>query len=173
MEDIAFRKEIADRFNNLLEDEEKSVELEDVIFKWVKEDLEKKGEIVDGKMDIFKRQYLNKVMQIYLNLEKNDRIKNDYLLPAIMSGEVEICELPYLTPQQLFPSHWEKLQAKQKAQDELLYLKKPEAATDEFKCGRCKERRCTYYELQTRSIDEPMTKFVRCLNCDYRWQMSA
>ena len=168
-----FREEIVDKFNGLLKESSKSKELEEVIYEFVKEGITKRGEIFDDKSDFFKRMYLNKVMQIYLNLEKTNRIKNDYLLPAILSGEVEICEVPYLTPQQLFPSHWEKLQAKQKAQDELLYLKKPEAATDEFKCGRCRERRCTYYELQTRSIDEPMTKFVRCLNCDYRWQMSA
>ncbi|KAJ2693814.1 transcription elongation factor TFIIS [Coemansia spiralis] len=37
-----------------------------------------------------------------------------------------------------------------------------EAATDQFKCGRCKQRKCTFYQLQTRSADEPMTTFVTC-----------
>lgn len=32
-----------------------------------------------------------------------------------------------------------------------------QAETDAFKCGRCHQRKCTYYQMQTRSADEPMT----------------
>ncbi|KNC46881.1 transcription elongation factor S-II [Thecamonas trahens ATCC 50062] len=44
------------------------------------------------------------------------------------------------------------------------------AETDMFKCGKCKERKCTYYQLQTRSADEPMTVFVTCTNCGNKWR---
>ncbi len=44
------------------------------------------------------------------------------------------------------------------------------AATDIFKCGKCKQRKCSYYQMQTRSADEPMTTFVTCLVCDNRWK---
>jgi transcription elongation factor S-II len=44
------------------------------------------------------------------------------------------------------------------------------SATDRFKCNRCGKRECTYYEMQTRSADEPMTIFVNCLNCGKRWR---
>jgi transcription elongation factor S-II len=40
-----------------------------------------------------------------------------------------------------------------------LSAKPTHAATDIFKCGRCKQRKCTYYQMQTRSADEPMTTF--------------
>lgn len=33
----------------------------------------------------------------------------------------------------------------------------PKAETDAFKCSRCNQRKCTYYQMQTRSADEPMT----------------
>jgi DNA-directed RNA polymerase subunit M/transcription elongation factor TFIIS len=39
-----------------------------------------------------------------------------------------------------------------------------------FTCGRCKSNKTTYYQLQTRSADEPMTTFVSCLNCDRNWK---
>ncbi len=39
-----------------------------------------------------------------------------------------------------------------------------------FTCGRCKSKKTTYYQLQTRSADEPMTTFVSCLNCDKNWK---
>lgn len=38
-------------------------------------------------------------------------------------------------------------------------------------CSRCKKKsKCTYYQLQTRSADEPMTTFVTCLECDKQWK---
>lgn len=36
------------------------------------------------------------------------------------------------------------------------------ATTDQFQCGKCKERKTSYYQMQTRSADEPMTTFVIC-----------
>jgi len=32
-----------------------------------------------------------------------------------------------------------------------------QAETDAFQCSRCKQRKCTYRQQQTRSADEPMT----------------
>ncbi|CAI9089672.1 OLC1v1024290C1 [Oldenlandia corymbosa var. corymbosa] len=47
----------------------------------------------------------------------------------------------------------------------------PEKATNgAFQCGKCKKRETTYYQLQTRSADEPMTTFVTCTNCNNRWR---
>ena len=45
-----------------------------------------------------------------------------------------------------------------------------EATTDQFKCGRCGQRKTTYYQMQTRSADEPMTTYVTCVNCNNRWK---
>lgn len=45
------------------------------------------------------------------------------------------------------------------------------AETDQFKCGRCNLRKCKYYQMQTRSADEPMTTFVTCVNCGNRWRV--
>ncbi|CAN4105332.1 unnamed protein product [Withania somnifera] len=46
----------------------------------------------------------------------------------------------------------------------------PKASTDKFKCGRCGKNKTTYYQMQTRSADEPMTTYVTCVNCDNRWK---
>jgi hypothetical protein len=100
---------------------------------------------------------MNKNIHIFSNIDPKCCIKNDYLLKNILDGSILLEDIPEMTPQKIFPEHWKILQDKQKARDEFLYLKKPEAATDEFKCSKCKQRKCTYYELQTRSIDEPMT----------------
>lgn len=39
-----------------------------------------------------------------------------------------------------------------------------------FKCPKCSKYNTTYYALQTRSADEPMTNFVYCKTCDYQFK---
>jgi DNA-directed RNA polymerase subunit M/transcription elongation factor TFIIS len=42
--------------------------------------------------------------------------------------------------------------------------------TDLFLCNRCKERKCIYNQVQTRSADEAPTIFIECINCGLRWK---
>jgi len=39
-----------------------------------------------------------------------------------------------------------------------------------FKCGKCKSTKTSYYQMQTRSADEPMTSYITCKNCGNRWK---
>lgn len=40
-----------------------------------------------------------------------------------------------------------------------------------FQCRKCNSKKTTYYSLQTRSADEPMTNFITCVMCKHRWKM--
>lgn len=40
-----------------------------------------------------------------------------------------------------------------------------------FQCKKCGSKKTTYYSLQTRSADEPMTNFITCVICKNRWKM--
>jgi len=173
MTEASYREKVINKIDSVIEEIDISTSLEESIFNWTKNELIKRGEVIESSSDMFKKLYLNKSIQIYYNINPDSSIQNTSFLEKIKNGEIDLENIPKMTPQEIFPKHWEKLQEKQKATDEFLYLKKPEAATDEFKCSRCKERKCTYYELQTRSIDEPMTKFVRCLVCDHRWRIAG
>jgi DNA-directed RNA polymerase subunit M/transcription elongation factor TFIIS len=42
--------------------------------------------------------------------------------------------------------------------------------SEAFTCYKCKKNKCTYFEKQTRSADEPMTLFVTCNNCGNKWK---
>ena len=47
---------------------------------------------------------------------------------------------------------------------------KEEDYEGQFKCGKCKSKKTDYYQMQTRSADEPMTTYVTCKNCGNRWK---
>lgn len=41
-----------------------------------------------------------------------------------------------------------------------------------FQCGKCKNKKVSYSQAQTRSADEPMTTFCECMVCGNRWKFS-
>lgn len=68
------------------------------------------------------------------------------------------------------PERWGDLLKQVAERDKALHSKKRTANTQMF-CGGCKKKtNCDYYQMQTRSADEPMTTFVTCLDCDKRWK---
>lgn len=46
----------------------------------------------------------------------------------------------------------------------------PNPNTDDYTCRKCRSHLCSYYEMQTRSADEPSTLFISCLNCGNQWK---
>jgi len=119
----------------------------------------------------FFKLYVETTRKILNNLDPNSYIKNDYLLNAVKKGDIKPIELVNLTPQELFPSRWKELMEKKQMKDELKYNVKEQATTDEYQCSRCRARECTYFELQTRSADEPMTTYITCKPCGHRWKI--
>jgi DNA-directed RNA polymerase subunit M/transcription elongation factor TFIIS len=75
-----------------------------------------------------------------------------------------------MKPEHLYPELWETLLLKNAKKMAALGKEKDQQGTSMFKCGKCKLNNCTYFQMQTRSADEPMTTFVCCLNCSNRWK---
>ncbi|XP_045075259.1 transcription elongation factor A protein 1 isoform X2 [Coregonus clupeaformis] len=114
-------------------------------------------------------KYKNRVRSRIANLKD---IKNPNLRKSVLCGNVS-------------PDRMAKMTAQEMASDELKLIRKnltKEAIrdhqvsqtggtqTDLFTCGKCKKKRCTYTQVQTRSADEPMTTFVFCNDCGNRWK---
>jgi DNA-directed RNA polymerase subunit M/transcription elongation factor TFIIS len=119
---------------------------------------------------IFKKIYLSKVISIYSNLNKETYIKNCNFLDRIKNKEIKVEDIGKMSSIDIFPEKWKEIMSKKFEQDKKLHEYKPEAMTDIFKCRKCGSRKCSYYELQTRSADEPMTQFITCLKCKARWR---
>ena len=168
------RQNIIDKFELLLVDEKKckiySKDIEKGIYNSSLTFADNKGIIKRWDNKFFKNIYLAKTRSVYSNLDKNSYIKNNRLISRLQSGEFKPYQLADMEPIRLFPENWKKLLDEKNKRDKLLYETRKEMATDIFKCGRCKKNECTYYQLQTRSADEPMTTFITCLNCGKRWK---
>lgn len=68
------------------------------------------------------------------------------------------------------PRRWRDLIEKTIEREKAMYSQKKTASIFMY-CSSCKRKtECDYYQLQTRSADEPMTTFVTCLECDKRWK---
>lgn len=109
----------------------------------------------------FKRVYDYKVNDIIKNIQKNpdliSELKTNIKKPRFIA---------FMTPSQLCPKMWEDLLEKKHLKEE---KENNLPTTDIYKCRKCDQRKCTVSFLQTRSIDEPMTIFVRCCNCYNTW----
>ncbi|VVB02611.1 unnamed protein product [Arabis nemorensis] len=110
-----------------------------------------------------------KYRSIMFNLKDKD---NPDLRRRVLTGEV--------SPEKLITMSAEEMASDKRKQENNQIKEKflfnceqgpaPKASTDQFKCGRCGQRKCTYYQMQTRSADEPMTTYVTCVNCNNHWK---
>jgi DNA-directed RNA polymerase subunit M/transcription elongation factor TFIIS len=116
---------------------------------------------------LFVRLYIDRLRGIYIN------IKNPALLNQLCSGEIQAQAIAFMTHQEFNPDRWRDLIEKKRVRDASKLNNKVEASTDLYTCPirTCRSKKCTYYEMQTRSADEPTTVFVTCLECGKNWRM--
>lgn len=101
--------------------------------------------------------YQDKLCDIKINLQKSST-----LLKNLQDGNIKPQTIAFLSPSQICPEVWRDLLLKmqKKAERENNF-----PTTDLYECRKCHQRKCIVRELQTRSADEPMTKFITCCNC--------
>ena len=133
---------------------------------------EKSTENISEKINVVKKWDNNYFVKIYVNRLRTIRsnLKDEKLIESIINKKIKAHEVAFMTHQEMQPDNWSELLELKKIRDENKYEPKLEASTDDFKCWKCKSKKCTYYQLQTRSADEPMTTFVSCLDCGNRWK---
>ena len=169
-DNVNYRDKCINRINQILSDKQKSIIIEESIYNYtLKKAIDNR--VLNNMNDRhFRRIYANKVMNICLNLDKKSYIKNNELYDSVISDKIYLTNIAFLRPHELFKKKWDKFLEKKKAEEDFMYSIGKENITDEFKCGRCKKNKTSYYQLQTRSADEPMTTFVQCIHCGNRWK---
>lgn len=140
--------------NASLKDKPKSQNIEKSIYNFSTEYVNGLGNEPSFDDITFTHVYKQKLLDILNHLE----------YPEIVKGlkEKKISRnMAYLKPQELLPNKWkdETDDTEQEIQEGI------------FQCKKCGSKKTSYYSLQTRSSDEPMTNFITCVECKNRWKM--
>ena len=160
-----FRLALRDSLQVFLEDIKHCTNLEKGIQNWTLKEATTRKVVKKWDNPYYVRIYLDHFKSVYFNLKSNAA-----LIEQVKQGHIKAHMIAFMTHQELNPEKWDSLiQAKIK-RDKNKFETNIEAATDTFKCRKCHSNKCTYYQMQTRSADEPMTTFVTCIECGQRWK---
>lgn len=107
--------------------------------------------------------YNDKLNDIIENLNEESVVNNTYLKDAITNNKLQARFIAFLSPQDINPNRWEEQIRKANLRK---YKKENMALSDRYPCKKCGERKAFVWQAQLRSIDEPMTTFIRCFKCD-------
>ena len=163
---VSFRQNNCESFKKFNLNDVKCKNLEISIFNFAISQASKNKIVKKWDNPYFVVLYVNRFRSIYMNLSNN----NIEFLENIKKDIINKKDLKQISHQEMNPDKWKALIDAKIKRDINITKEDISAATDEFKCYKCKKRKCTYYEMQTRSADEPMTTFVTCLNCGNRWK---
>ena len=158
-----FRSNIKQMLNDILKDEKNSNNLEKGIFNYSLKESDQNKIVKKWDNKKFVQIYINRLRSIVVNLKGE-------ILEHIKDGTTKPHVVAFMTHQELAPEKWAKLIEAKTKRDINKCETNLSAATDTFTCRKCKGNQCTYYQLQTRAADEPMTTFVTCLLCSARFK---
>lgn len=158
-----FRANIRKKINEKLNNEIFSNNLEKGIFNYVLKESDQRKIIKKWDNPFFVQIYLNHLKSILNNLSDKwiDEIKNENILSQ---------NFAFMNHQEFNHNKWALLIEEKSKRDKNKFEVNIASATDTFTCRKCKGNQTTYYTLQVRSADEPMTIFIQCLKCGNRWK---
>lgn len=116
-------------------------------------------------------EYRAKLRSLFQNLKA---ASNRELAPRVMSGEIDPARFVTMSHEELKSAERRKVD-EELQKDNMKKAQVPMAEksiSDALRCGKCKQKKVSYSQAQTRSADEPMTTFCECTVCGNRWKFS-
>ena len=160
-----FRSNIRQKIDGVLKNEKNSSNLEKGIFNYALKEADQRKIVKKWDNKYFVQIYVDRLRSIYKNL-------NPKIIAQIDDGSIKVHTVAFMNHQELCPEKWDELITLKSKRDQNKFETNIEASTDTFTCRKCKQNKCTYMGVQTRSADEAMTIFVTCVSCGNRWKTS-
>jgi transcription elongation factor S-II len=158
-----FRTNIKNKLNEILKNDKNSSNLEKGVFNYSLKEADQRKIVKKWDNKQFVQIYVDRLRSIITNLKGE-------ILEQINDGTIKPHIVAFMTHQEMCPEKWSALIDAKSKRDKNKFETNIAAATDTFTCRKCKGNQCTYYQMQTRSADEPMTTFVTCILCSARWK---
>lgn len=129
------------------------------------------SEVFRAEYSAVNDSYRNKLRTFTMNLRNK---KNPELRGRLLDGQITPAVFINMSPNDMAPEALKKEIEKLHKQNlfDAQGATEKRAVTDRFTCGKCKHKKVSYYQMQTRSADEPLTTFCTCENCGNRWKFS-
>lgn len=170
--ECAIREKVRENFKVLFDSDDMAKEFELYMLENLVEQAKKEGYEIDWSNRTFWNMYRNRAISLYENLRgKDSYVQNTQnLLERLRNGELTLKAIADMSPIDLYPSRWKESIEKIIETEKKMYSTQKSASIFMW-CSGCKKKtKCDYYQLQTRSADEPMTTFVNCLECGKKWK---
>jgi len=158
-----FRENIRNNLNKNFNDKRHGTNLEKGIFNYTLKEAEQRKIVKKWDNKQFVLIYTSHLKSILSNLKQQ-------LIEEVNKGSLQPHKIAFMTHQELDYGRWSDLIELKSKRDKNKFETNMAAATDTFTCRKCKGKNCTYYLMQTRSADEPMTCYPNCLDCGNRWK---
>jgi transcription elongation factor S-II len=158
-----FRQKIVLRIHDKLKNEKNANNLERGVFNYALKEADTRKVVKKWDNPYFVTIYLDRMRSIFQNI-------NESLIQDINNGAIKPQDIAFMSHQELKPEKWEKMIIEKIKRDKNKYETTIEASTDTFTCRKCRSKKCTFTQVQTRSADEPMTTFVNCISCGNHWK---
>jgi DNA-directed RNA polymerase subunit M/transcription elongation factor TFIIS len=159
------------------------------VYNWAVQETRGLGKSSSWEDRLFRWRYKQKVLGLLAELGRDERVfpkirvgplgvtvelvVAPQLVGRLQAKELESKNLARYSPEVLWPDgpHFKtlfKIKARELAREQ---AKAREADYEGlFVCRKCKSKKTTYYQMQTRSADEPMTTYVTCTGCGLKWK---
>lgn len=161
-----FRNNITEHFCKIVKNNNQCKNIEIGIYNWTINESNKRNIIKKWDNKYFVQLYLDKFKMILFNLKQNLN-----LIENINNKKIKGQNIAYYSHQDFNPEKWKMLLENKEQKNINKYSSNNiESNTDNYTCRKCKSNKCSYYQLQTRSADEPMTTFITCISCGNRWK---
>ena len=115
--------------------------------------------------EYFVKHYSSNARRVLANISYTTNASA--MIEKIKNGVIQSYDIVKMTKEEMNPELWGALKIKVLKQT---IIKKEECNDGMFKCNKCKSMKTVYYQMQTRSADEPMTTYVTCTNCNFKWK---